>query len=414
MLAFNLPHANARRLSSHHRQIMLLGVILFTTAWALRNSFRELDSGDYTYTLSLSKTTITREVIADFWMPVVLEDKATALAKTKVDTSKKTTVSVAASASTALDAHSQSSAPRKVHANHSHAAVTTTLSNTNVDAATTTTTEAKPIVPRLVPNNVGVDSSEIQNNRSNLLYPKESAAIISFIIPSTLRRATLNRTIESLQKQSRSNWEAIVGVDLAISNLTEKQVAPASLSFKQDRRVRYVPITSGSTDRGGWGNGAGEVRNQMIRNHATAKWVAFVDDDDTLSPDYIEHWETGCQHDQSADVIIFRMESKSKRILPPLDHGSTASVTNVGISYAVRKELFVRKKNGIAFVPHPGEDYNFLKQGQTCNATILITDCVTYFVRHKPPISRHQTSCRFENAIISDRPPRKKTAEKLG
>jgi hypothetical protein len=73
------------------------------------------------------------------------------------DTADAPTVSVAASASsTALDAHSQSSAPRKVHANHSHAAITTTLSNTNADAATTTTTEAEPIVPRLVPSNVSV------------------------------------------------------------------------------------------------------------------------------------------------------------------------------------------------------------------------------------------------------------------
>jgi glycoprotein-N-acetylgalactosamine 3-beta-galactosyltransferase len=349
VLAKKLPHTNARRLSSNRRSLLMLGVILLT-AWTLRASVREFDSGDYTYTISLSRTTKTKEVImiANFWMPVVLEDKATTLATPEeVDMSKKTTVSVATRASTTLDFN--------------------------------------------------------QTKR-------ESAAIISFIIPSTLRRATLNRTIESLQKQSRSNWEAIVGVDLAISNLTEKQVASASLSFKQDRRVRYVPITFGSTNRGGEDNRAGEVRNQIIRNYATAKWVAFVDDDDTLSPDYIEHWETGRQHDQSADVIIFRMVSRGKRILPPLAHGSTASQDNVGISYAVRKDLFVRKQNGIAFVPHTTEeyDYNLLKQGQTCNAPILISDCVTYFERHTPLISLHQTSCRFTNATIADRPPSKK------
>jgi hypothetical protein len=298
-----------------------------------------------------------------------------------------------------------------VHANDSHAAVTTTLPHTNADTATTT--EAEPIVPRLVSNNVGVDSGEIHSNSNNasLVYPKESAAIISFIIPSTLSRATLNRTIESLQNQTRSNWEAIVGVDLAISNLTEKQVASGSLIFIQDRRVRYVPISTVGTNRGEKSNGAGEVRNQMIRNYATAKWVAFVDDDDTLSPDYIKHWETGRQHDQSADVIIFRMEIDRKGIVPPLVHGSIASKNNVGISFAVRKELFVRKQNGIAFVPHRAEDYNFLKLAQTCNATILIsTDCVTYFVRQQPRISRYRTSCRFENATIADRytPPRKK------
>jgi cellulose synthase/poly-beta-1,6-N-acetylglucosamine synthase-like glycosyltransferase len=265
-------------------------------------------------------------------------------------------------------------------------------------------------------------------NNTSLLYPKEPGPtkpkeviagfsnttepvpIISFIIPSTLRRATLNRTIKSLQKQSRSNWEAIVGVDLTISNLTEMQVASASLVFKQDRRVRYVPITSGR-NRGRAGNGAGKIRNQMIRNHATAKWVAFVDDDDSLSPDYIKHWETGLQHDESADVIIFRMESR-RNLFPPLEHGSVASENHVGISYAVRKELFVRKQNGIAFIPCPTEDYNLLKQGQACNATILISDCVAYFVRRQPNTSRNQTSCRFENATIADTPPSKKQKRK--
>jgi hypothetical protein len=175
--ANNPPHANARRLSSNRRQLLMLGVILLT-ALTLRASVREFDTGDCTYALSLSRTTTTtKEVIADFWMPVVLEDKATPLAKTEVDMSKKTNALVAANVSTALvvnqtnrNAQSQSSAPRKVHADHSHAAVTTTLSHTNADAttATTTTTEAEPIVPRLVSNNVGVDSDDYETQLSSL------------------------------------------------------------------------------------------------------------------------------------------------------------------------------------------------------------------------------------------------------
>jgi hypothetical protein len=228
----------------------------------------------------------------------------------------------------------------------------------------------------------------------------KSLPLISFIIPSSLSRATLNRTIESLQKQSISNWEAIVGVDLLISKLTEEQVAPGSLIFKQDERVHFFPIsTINDTNRGVRGNGAGGVRNHMIRDYATSNWVAFVDDDDTLSPDYIQHWESGRQHDKSADIIIFRMEARS--VIPPLEYGSIAVKKKVGISYAVRKELFVRKQNGVAFVPHHFEDYNFLKQAQTYNAIILISDCVTYFVR-KPPLSRNHTSCHFWDAIIAD------------
>lgn len=84
MAAYKLPHANARCLSSNRRQVLMLGVIILT-AWTLRASVREFDSGDYTYTLSLSRTTRTKDVfmIADLWMPVVVEDQATTLAKTE-------------------------------------------------------------------------------------------------------------------------------------------------------------------------------------------------------------------------------------------------------------------------------------------------------------------------------------------
>jgi hypothetical protein len=225
--------------------------------------------------------------------------------------------------------------------------------------------------------------------------------VISFIIPSTLARATLNRTIESLQKQSTSNWEAIVGVDLTMSKLTEEQVASRSLLFKQDQRVQFVPIPISETGYNRGRNTAGGVRNHLIRNYATSNWVAFVDDDDTLSPDYIRYWESGLQHDESADIIIFRMVARRPR--PPLRHGSVASKNNVGISFAARKELFVRKQNGVAFVRAGYEDYNFLKEAQACNATILISDCLAYFVRKNPPRSPNgNKTCYFEDAIIAD------------
>jgi hypothetical protein len=79
MAAKNLPRASTRRLLSNHRQLWIFGVILLIllTAISVRTSSREFHSGDYTYTPSpLTRTTTTKEVIADLWMPVVLEDNA--------------------------------------------------------------------------------------------------------------------------------------------------------------------------------------------------------------------------------------------------------------------------------------------------------------------------------------------------
>jgi hypothetical protein len=125
----------------------------------------------------------------------------------------------------------------------------------------------------------------------------------------------------------------------------------------------------------------------LIRNYATSNWVAFLDDDGTLSPDHMHCCESGLQHDESADIVMFRMVAR--RPVPLLRHaGSVArSKDNVGIRFAARKELFVRKQNEVAFVPDQHEDHDFLKEAQACNATILISDCLACFIRKNPPRS---------------------------
>jgi hypothetical protein len=134
MAANNLPHANARRLSCNRRQLLMTGVILLTV-WTLLSSVRTFDSGDYTYTLSLTRTTSTEEVIADFWMP-----GDTTSATTEADTSPKATVTNTATSTATVfkkaknrRAHSQSLTPLNVNVNHSHVAATATLSRTTAN-----------------------------------------------------------------------------------------------------------------------------------------------------------------------------------------------------------------------------------------------------------------------------------------
>jgi hypothetical protein len=156
MAANNLPQASARRLSSTRRLLIMIGVILLT-GWTLRTSLQEIHSSDYTYTVvSLSKTTSRpRQMIAELWMPVALEDNATTSATEKeADMNKKTPVAIAATSTArpsnntkSKSAHSQSSAPRKVHVNHSHAAVTATLSHANAAANKTLSKLDKPPRP---------------------------------------------------------------------------------------------------------------------------------------------------------------------------------------------------------------------------------------------------------------------------
>ena len=106
-----------------------------------------------------------------------------------------------------------------------------------------------------------------------------SHPLISFIIPTTLQRETLNNTIECLQNMTNPDWEALLGVDVQVSphkTMEEMQQRLSHFNFKQDARIKLIPIDTNFTNRGRFGNGAGEVRNLLIQ-HASAPWVAMVD-----------------------------------------------------------------------------------------------------------------------------------------
>ena len=110
---------------------------------------------------------------------------------------------------------------------------------------------------------------------------------ITFIIPS-VGRPTLIRTLVSLQNLTIPYWKAIVvfdGVD--------------GVDRIDDNRISYISIP-----KTGVSNHAGNVRNIAIEKSDTT-WIAFVDDDDSLTPDYLEEFYK-ISDKQDPDVIIFR------------------------------------------------------------------------------------------------------------
>lgn len=228
--------------------------------------------------------------------------------------------------------------------------------------------------------------------------------LVSFVIPSTLSRDTLNRTIESLQRQSESNWEALIGVDVRLSkynNLT--LIEKRRLHFTQDPRLRWILIFTNSTDRAG-GNGSGDVRNMIVRDHALADWVAFIDDDDTLTPAYMSFLLERVQESEVLEIYIFRM--LSSRVIPPYSHGLVAAINNVGISFAVKKNLFVRDRNPISFSPSAQEDYYFLRNAQDLNVSIELSCNVTYFVRQLPKYVEPHKACQVGKPYLSNIAPK--------
>ena len=183
--------------------------------------------------------------------------------------------------------------------------------------------------------------------------------LITFIIP-TIGRNTLQNTLDCLINQSNPNWKAIVifdGISSTIQN--------------PDPRVRIIE----SPKLGQGRNSAGLVRNYGI-TFADTEWVAFVDDDDSLSNNYVDILLKESAEYALSDIIIFRMVNNVGVILPFLSTDSFF-VCNVGISFAVKKRLF---DEGHVFIPNDTEDFLYLDGARNKKYNIMISPYVTYFV----------------------------------
>jgi len=192
--------------------------------------------------------------------------------------------------------------------------------------------------------------------------------LITFIIPSTGRK-TITNTLNSLINQNNPLWVARVGFDF-ISEETKY-----SLVLPDDKRITYIFYPH---KLGAGRNYGGIVRNTLIED-ATTEWIGFVDDDDSLRPDYIDRFIEEKTSDN--DLIMFRMsyDDKDEKVLPPL--GVNIPIVNeMGISFAIRK-LFLYINN-LRFVNHYCEDFLLLREIYNKGGIIKFSDHITYNVKY--------------------------------
>ena len=97
--------------------------------------------------------------------------------------------------------------------------------------------------------------------------------LVSIIMPSFNTGIFIKETINSVLKQTYTNWEIIIVDDCSTDN-TDEVVA----SFK-DERIKYIKNEKNS--------GAAVSRNRALRE-AKGKWIAFLDSDDIWLPEKLE------------------------------------------------------------------------------------------------------------------------------
>jgi glycosyltransferase involved in cell wall biosynthesis len=185
-----------------------------------------------------------------------------------------------------------------------------------------------------------------------------STPIITFIIP-TIGRETLSRTVQSLLNQTNKNWKCIIVYD---------GIEPHKF---EDGRILVIK----SEKMGGFGQhhgNAGLVRNEGIKL-VTTEWIGFVDDDDTIHPQYVETLENNYRE---YDLVIWRMKYENGLIIPRLTN-SNIYYGNVGISFSYKnKGNYFFEKNW------DGEDFTFVNNLLNDKFKYIITSSVYYNVNH--------------------------------
>jgi glycosyltransferase involved in cell wall biosynthesis len=208
-------------------------------------------------------------------------------------------------------------------------------------------------------------------------FKENEQPFVTFIIPS-IGRKSIDIPLQSLINQTYKNWEAIVIYD---------GVKPKKPNIKDNR----IKIVYGKK----YGN-AGQVRNHGIKM-ANTPWIAFLDDDDAVSPIYIERLHEMIQTNNNADIFIFRyiynMNLPDRfNISPPPETRNIIHAGRVGISFCAKKMVF----ENVSFTPDFGEDFTLLSDALKKSFNIVMSKYVTYVVR---PVMENVKSDAFWNII---------------
>jgi glycosyltransferase involved in cell wall biosynthesis len=109
----------------------------------------------------------------------------------------------------------------------------------------------------------------------NYAIPQSAQDLVSVIMPAYNCSGFIRETLESVVKQTYTNWEVIVVDDFSTDNTAQIIEAYS----KQEPRIRYYRLETNS--------GAAIARNKGV-SMADGKYIAFLDSDDTWYPEKLE------------------------------------------------------------------------------------------------------------------------------
>lgn len=108
--------------------------------------------------------------------------------------------------------------------------------------------------------------------------------LVSIIIPAYDVEKFIRECLQSVQRQTYGNWQAIVVDDGSTDNTAEV----IQSIVQQDQRFQFIRQSNG---------GVSQARNTGLRA-ASGAYVAFLDGDDMWEPDFLSELITACQSNE--------------------------------------------------------------------------------------------------------------------
>ena len=231
--------------------------------------------------------------------------------------------------------------------------------------------------------------------------PRESdvAPCVTFIVPFS-GRPVVTRALASIEAQTNGCWAVIMVITERIRPASTPADAHATARAEEvftnvppmyvdlptkhieDSRITFLSFQG--TNKMNYG---GFARNRAF-NYVKGPWVGFLDDDDTVSPEYVQTVLDEGKQNPDASLLVFRMHCPGcyEPVLPPLA-ALDFKIDYVGISFAVKRSILKRTGNpgGIAFHPHCAEDFEFLHTARKQQLEIVIVPHIGYFVHGVQP-----------------------------
>jgi len=126
----------------------------------------------------------------------------------------------------------------------------------------------------------------------NALSGRKMAPLVSILIPTYNREKLIEQTLVSIQRQSYSNWEAIILDDIS----TDSTVERISSFCKSDTRFRMFSRKSRH-------RGANVCRNEAF-TQSFGEYVIFLDSDDLLATHCISQRVKAFRDSPNCDFIV--------------------------------------------------------------------------------------------------------------